>query len=85
MAAFTTFSKESLERHLKMFGRGRLIHYSPVAKGIDNSNYFIELEKDGETQDFVLTILENHTFEEAPFFLLKQVAFLVKKLLVYNS
>ena len=68
MAAFTTFSKESLERHLKMFGKGKLVNYSPITKGIDNSNYFIELEKNGNISDFVLTILEGHTFEEVPFF-----------------
>ncbi len=68
MAAFTTFSKETLERHLKMFRKGKLIDHSPIAKGIDNSNYFIELEKDGEVSDFVLTILESHNFSETPFF-----------------
>ena len=68
MAAFTKFSKEALERYLKMFGRGRLIDYSPITAGIDNSNYFVELEKDGKINEFVLTIMENHTFDEAPFF-----------------
>ena len=68
MAAFTTFSEEILARYLKMFGQGRLIDYSPISTGIDNSNYFVELEKEGQTTEFVLTIMEGHSFDEAPFF-----------------
>lgn len=51
-----------------MFGRGSLKSYTPIPGGIDNSNYFVELEQYGETTEFVLTIMESHSFDEAPFF-----------------
>ena len=51
-----------------MFGRGDLVSYTPIPGGIDNSNYFVALEKHGEVTDFVLTIMESHSFDEAPFF-----------------
>ena len=68
MAAFTTFSDESLERYLIMFGRGTLIEHSAIKGGIENSNYFVHLEQHGEVTEFVLTIMEDHGFDEVPFF-----------------
>ncbi len=68
MAAFTSFSDHALERYLKMFGRGSLKGYSPISSGIDNSNYWVQLDDDHEVTEFVLTIMENHSFDEAPFF-----------------
>ena len=68
MAAFTSFSEEALKRYLKMFGRGELKSYSAITTGIDNSNYWIELAKNHESNEFILTILERLSFDEAPFF-----------------
>lgn len=68
MAAFTTFSKEALERYLIMFGKGQLAHYAPTPGGIENSNYFIRLDMEGQETEFVLTIMETHSFAEVPFF-----------------
>ena len=68
MAAFTTFSEEILSTYLKMFGKGRLIDYSPIPTGIDNSNYFVKLYDDGQAIEFVLTIMEGHSLDDAPFF-----------------
>jgi homoserine kinase type II len=68
MAAFTTFSDSALERYLIMFGIGELISWSAIEAGIENSNYFITTEKHGESRDYVLTIMEDLTFEDVPFF-----------------
>jgi homoserine kinase type II len=68
MAAFTTFSDSALERYLIMFGIGELKSWSAIETGIENSNYFITTEKHGEDMEFVLTIMEDLTFEDVPFF-----------------
>jgi len=68
VAAFTTFSSEALERYLVMFGRGRLKDFKPTPGGIENSNYFVDLDNGGSISSFVLTIMESHGFDEMPFF-----------------
>ena len=68
MAAFTTFTKEALERYLVMFGKGELKACTPVNGGIENSNYFITLDSGSGDVEYVLTIIEQFGFDEAPFF-----------------
>lgn len=68
MAAFTTFTEEALERYLVMFGKGKLKSYAPIAGGIENSNYFVTLDSGAGDVEYVLTIIEQFDFEEAPFF-----------------
>lgn len=68
MAAFTTFSRAALERYLVMFDAGELGSFEPIKAGIENSNYFVTLNHDGGQSEYVLTITENLTFEDVPFF-----------------
>ncbi|MDA0977431.1 MAG: homoserine kinase [Proteobacteria bacterium] len=68
MAVFTSFSEESLKRYLIMFDRGDLVDCQPIEGGIENSNYFVTLDKAGAVSTYVLSIMENHDFGEVPFF-----------------
>ncbi len=68
MAVFTTFSEEALARYVVMFGLGELASHQPIDGGIENSNYFLTLSKDGEDNEYVLTIIEELTFDDLPFF-----------------
>lgn len=68
MAAFTTFTEEALEKYLVMFGKGELKACKPVLGGIENSNYFVTLDNGSGNVDYVLTIVEQFGFDEAPFF-----------------
>ena len=68
MAALTTFTEQSLKRYLVMFGKGELITCEPVTSGIENSNYFVTLDDGSGPVAYVLTIIEQFDFEEAPFF-----------------
>ena len=68
MAALTTFTEQSLKRYLVMFGKGELSTCEPVASGIENSNYFVTLDDGSGPVAYVLTIIEQFDFEEAPFF-----------------
>ncbi len=68
MAAFTTFTEEALVRYLVMFGKGQLKEYVPITAGIENSNYYITLNQYEVLTDYVLTIIEDLSFDEVPFF-----------------
>jgi homoserine kinase type II len=68
MASFTTFTEEALERYLVMFGKGELKACKPVVGGIENSNYFVTLDSGSGNVEYVLTIIEQFGFDEAPFF-----------------
>ena len=68
MAAFTTFSREALSRYLLMFDLGELQHHAAIEDGIENSNYRLVLNRDGEERHYILTIIENLSLAEVPFF-----------------
>ncbi len=68
MAAFTTFTEEALSRYLVMFGKGDLAGHEVIEGGIENSNYRVTLDRDGEQNHYVLTIVEGFDFNEVPFF-----------------
>jgi homoserine kinase type II len=68
VAAFTKFSDTALENYLIMFGMGELVSCNAIESGIENSNYFITMSKHGEDKEFVLTIMEELSFDDLPFF-----------------
>lgn len=68
MAAFTTFSSESLSRYLIMYELGELVKFTPITQGIENSNYFIEIADQTVSTEYVLTIAESISFDDMPFF-----------------
>ncbi|WP_426173483.1 homoserine kinase [Massilia sp. TWR1-2-2] len=65
MAVFTAVSLDDLTHWIEQFPLGKAIALKGIASGIENSNFFITTER-GE---FVLTIFENLTFEQLPFYL----------------
>jgi len=68
MAAFTKFKEASLARYLVMYELGDLHSYEAIETGIENSNYFVRLDQDGDLTEYVLTITEALSFDEVPFF-----------------
>ena len=68
MAAFTQFSRISLENYLAVFDIGDLVSFDPIITGIENSNYFITLNHQGCETEYVLTIAESLDFSEVSFF-----------------
>lgn len=64
MAVFTAVSLDDLTQWIKQFPLGRALALDGISSGIDNSNFFLTTEK-GE---YVLTIFENLTFEQLPFY-----------------
>jgi homoserine kinase type II len=65
MAVFTAVSLDDLTPWLKQFPLGKALAIKGISSGIENSNFFIDTER-GE---YVLTIFENLSFEQLPFYL----------------
>jgi homoserine kinase type II len=65
MAVFTAVCLDDLTHWIEQFPLGKASAIKGIASGIENSNFFISTER-GE---FVLTIFENLTFEQLPFYL----------------
>ena len=58
MAVFTPITREQLEPWLAPLNLGSLIDYKGIASGIENSNFFVTLNRDGVQTEYVLTIFE---------------------------
>ncbi|WP_036172816.1 homoserine kinase [Massilia sp. 9096] len=65
MAVFTSVTLGDLSQWIKQFPLGRALALKGIASGIENSNFFLTTER-GE---FVLTIFENLSFEQLPFYI----------------
>src|SRR5690554_6099360 len=63
MSVFTPVSRDELESFLDGFDLGRLIDYSGIAGGTENSNFFVTTEQ-GE---YVLTLIERGPVADLPF------------------
>lgn len=70
MAVFTTLHPSDIEALLQAYAVGSLHSFQGIGEGTENSNYFVYC-KDGQTpsttQKYVLTLLEELSFEQAAF------------------
>lgn len=64
MAVFTPVTLDDLSPWIKQFPLGKALALKGIASGIENSNFFLTTER-GE---YVLTIFENLSFEQLPFY-----------------
>jgi homoserine kinase type II len=65
MAVFTPVSLDDLAHWMTQFELGKPLAIKGISSGIENSNFFITTE----TGEYVLTIFEQLTFEQLPFYL----------------
>jgi homoserine kinase type II len=65
MSVYTTVTADELDAWLARYNAGKLAGVSPIASGIENSNYFVTTE----FGQFVLTLYERLPAEELPFYL----------------
>lgn len=65
MAVFTAVSLDDVTHWIEQFPLGKALAIKGIASGIENSNFFLTTEH-GE---YVLTIFENLSFEQLPFYL----------------
>ncbi|OON64397.1 homoserine kinase [Massilia sp. KIM] len=64
MAVFTAVSLDDLTQWIKQYPLGRALRLEGISSGIDNSNFFLSTE----AGEYVLTIFENLSFAQLPFY-----------------
>jgi homoserine kinase type II len=69
MAVYTEVSRQEASDLLQALKLGQLTHMQGCSGGIENTNYFVSTELDGQSHDYVLTLFERLTFEQLPFYL----------------
>jgi homoserine kinase type II len=65
MSVYTTVTPEQLDAWLTRYGVGALVELTPIASGIENTNYFVTTQMGR----YVLTLYERLPAEELPFYL----------------
>lgn len=65
MAVFTPVSLDDVSQWITQFPLGKPLAIKGIASGIENSNFFLTTE----SGEYVLTIFENLSFEQLPFYL----------------
>lgn len=79
MAVFTHLTLEEVNAWLKQsYELGDAIELKGIASGIENSNFFLSTQKDGQRNEYVLTVFERLKAEQLPFYL-ELVEHLAKK------
>lgn len=69
MAVYTSIQISDLDSVLERFDLGSVVRLQGIGSGIENTNYFLDVQKSGEPQrSFVLTIFENLETSSLPYF-----------------
>jgi homoserine kinase type II len=69
MAVYTEVSFSEADALLQQLGLGALENIQGCAGGIENTNYFVTTQRDGQAHDYVLTLFERLGFDQLPFYL----------------
>ena len=65
MSVYTEVGRTALEAFLSDYAVGQLVSYEGINDGIENTNYFVTTQQG----QYVLTLFEQHGFEEMDYFL----------------
>lgn len=77
MAVYTVLEREQIETLIKPFGIGPLVDFQGVSEGLENTSYFFSTdhsalaaeELSAPIQHYVLTVFEELTMAELPFYI----------------
>ena len=69
MAVFTEVSVDEASAFVSRLDVGTLTGFRGIQAGIENSNFFVDTEREGVARHWVLTIFERLSFEQLPFYL----------------
>jgi homoserine kinase type II len=69
MAVYTHLSSAQISAYIAPFNLGDLVDFKGISGGIENTNYFVTTQIQGQPpQDFVLTLFEDLSYDELPYF-----------------
>lgn len=68
MAVYTQINQQELEALLQEFDLGTLESFKGIEGGIENTNYFVTLKNEESLEEYVLTLFEELSAEELPYF-----------------
>jgi homoserine kinase type II len=69
MAVYTHLSSTQISAYIAPFNLGDLVDLKGISGGIENTNYFVTTQIKGQPQqDFVLTLFEDLSYDEIPYF-----------------
>ena len=69
MAVFTEVPEEEAGALVRRLALGELASLRGIQGGIENTNYFLTVDNDGQRHDYVLTLFERLTHRQLPFYL----------------
>ena len=69
MSVYTAIDTDELNAFLSHYDVGELVSFEGISAGIENTNYFVTTQKNGQQNQYVLTIFEALGFDELPYFL----------------
>jgi homoserine kinase type II len=68
MAVYTSLTTEDIAQLLSEYEIGVLSHFQEISTGIENTNYFVTTLRDENPQRWVLTLFENLSQDDLPYF-----------------
>lgn len=69
MAVYTEVPQDEAAALLRALGLGELTSLRGIQGGIENTNYFATVQRDGTETDYVLTVFERLGFDQLPYYL----------------
>jgi len=69
LAVYTPLEANDINQLLADFDLGTLVDFKGIDGGIENTNYFITLNHQGSEREYVLTLFEELSYEELPYFI----------------
>ena len=70
MAVYTHLSNVQISAYIASFNIGGLVDFKGISGGIENTNYFVTTQIKGQPQQhFVLTLFEDLSYDEMPYFI----------------
>ncbi|MFK0571330.1 homoserine kinase [Endozoicomonas sp.] len=69
MAVYTHLTQQDIEQLLARYDIGKPVSFKGIEGGVENTNYFLDVDKKGHLQRYVLTLFEYLPAETLPFFI----------------
>jgi len=69
VSVYTELTRKDMQEILARYSLGELISFEGIAAGIENSNYFIDMQSDSADTRYVLTVFERMNASELPYFM----------------